>query len=87
MFVGVYDVTANETIGAGDWNVVSPLTVELRADRSAQGTGRVYTIWVEAIDDAGNRSVSSVNVTVPHDQGSTAEATTTKQATRIRSKP
>lgn len=86
-FAGVYDVTSNETIDAGDWNVVSPLVVELRSERDAQGSGRVYTIWVEAIDAAGNRSVSSVNVTVPHDQGNTSEATTARQAKSIRSKP
>ena len=74
-YVGVFDVTSNETITGEDWNVVSPLTIELRADRSAQDSGRVYTVWVEAIDAAGNRSVSSVTVTVPHDQGSSQPAT------------
>ncbi|HEX6100675.1 MAG TPA: HYR domain-containing protein [Thermoanaerobaculia bacterium] len=83
-FVGVYDVTSNETISASDWNVVSPLSVELRAERSPQGSGRVYTIWVEAIDDAGNRSVSSVNVTVPHDQSSSGGSTAPKQWRGIR---
>jgi hypothetical protein len=85
-FVGVFDVTANETITGADWNVVSPLSVELRAERDPQGSGRVYTIWVEAIDEAGNRSVSSVNVTVPHDQGgnSAAPSTGSKQFRGIR---
>jgi HYR domain len=78
-FVGIYDVTSNETITGDDWNVLSPLSVELRADRSGQGSGRVYTIWVEAIDAAGNRSVSSVNVTVPHDQSTSGGTTTNKQ--------
>jgi hypothetical protein len=83
-FVGVYDVTSNEAISASDWNVVSPLSVELRAERSPQGSGRIYTIWVEAIDAAGNRSVSSVNVTVPHDQSSSGGTATTKQWRGIR---
>lgn len=74
-FVGVFDVTANEPVTGDDWNVAGPLTVELRADRDPKGSGRVYTVWVEAIDDAGNRSVSSVTVTVPHDQSSDAPAT------------
>lgn len=74
-FAGVFDVTSNEAITGDDWNVVSPLEVELRASRNPQGSGRVYTVWVEAIDDAGNRSVSSVTVTVPHDQSSDAPAT------------
>lgn len=80
-YVGAFDVTANETIDGDDWNVVSPLVVELRADRDGGGDGRVYTIWVEAIDDAGNRSVSSVNVTVPHDSGPGATAPVTGQKT------
>jgi hypothetical protein len=74
-FVGVYDVSANEAITGDDWNIVGPLTVELRADRNPQNTGRVYTIHVEAIDASGNRSVSSVTVTVPHDQGNEEPAT------------
>ncbi|MFP5247001.1 MAG: HYR domain-containing protein, partial [Thermoanaerobaculia bacterium] len=66
--VRVFDVTANETIGNDDWAISSDLVVALRAARDPQGTGRVYTVHVEAIDAAGNRSTSSVNVTVPHDQ-------------------
>lgn len=83
-FVGIYDVTANEPIGDDDWNVTGPLTVELRADRDPHGPGRVYTVHVEAIDDAGNRSVSSVTVTVPHDQ-SGGEPVTSAPAKRRRS--
>ena len=85
-FVGVYDVTANEAITGDDWNVISPLQLELRASRDPRGTGRVYTIHVEATDDAGNRSVSSVTVSVPHDQSSDAPATTqpSKKSLRLR---
>lgn len=83
-FVGIYDVTANEPIGGDDWNVTGPLTVELRASRDPQGSGRVYTVHVEAIDDAGNRSVSSVTVTVPHDQ-SASEPVTSEPVKRRRS--
>lgn len=66
-FVGIFDVTANETIGDDDFDIQGPLTVKLRADRDPHGTGRVYTLWIEAIDDAGNRSVGTTTVTVPHD--------------------
>ncbi len=67
-YVNIYDVTSNEMLTSGDWNRTGPLTVQLRAERDPHGEGRVYTIHVEAIDDAGNRSTSSVNVAVPHDQ-------------------
>lgn len=90
-FVGVFDVTANEAITIDDWNVLSPLSVELRAERDPQGSGRVYTVWVEAIDDAGNRSVSTVNVTVSHDEGDDGDGTRVpvvkeKQAKGLRSR-
>ncbi|MFL6247755.1 MAG: HYR domain-containing protein, partial [Thermoanaerobaculia bacterium] len=66
-YVSVFDVTSNESITDADWNILDPLRVELSAERDPQGSGREYTIWVEAIDDAGNRSVGTVVVTVPHD--------------------
>jgi large repetitive protein len=68
-YVGIFEITSNEPAGVGDIVVTSPLTVELRADRSPQGQGRIYTIFVEAIDDAGNRGTAAVTVDVPHDQG------------------
>ncbi len=40
----------------------------LRAERLGNGTGRIYTITYTAIDNAGNQTVTSVTVTVPHDQ-------------------
>lgn len=76
--VRVFDVEANEAIGSEDTKVTGLLTLQLRADRNPQGSGRVYTVWVEAIDAAGNRSIGSVTVTVPHDQGdSTAQPVST----------
>ncbi|HYC61799.1 MAG TPA: HYR domain-containing protein [Thermoanaerobaculia bacterium] len=75
-YVGVFNVTANESITDDDWNIIEPLRIELRASRDGQGDGRVYTVWVEAIDDAGNRSVEGVNVRVPHDSGSSVSAPT-----------
>ena len=53
----------------GDIGTIDGLTVKLRAERSGQGTGRIYTITVECVDEAGNASTKSVTVTVPHDQG------------------
>ncbi|NOU88721.1 DNRLRE domain-containing protein [Paenibacillus sp. LMG 31460] len=40
----------------------------LRAERSGQGSGRIYTITYTATDKAGNKTIASVTVTVPHDQ-------------------
>jgi len=69
----IYNVTANETIvnppsANADWQLVGNLAVNLRADRNGNGTGRIYTIHLEAIDASGNRSTSTVTVKVPHDQ-------------------
>ena len=74
-------VTSNEPVNAlgdgntaPDWNVTGPLTVELRAERSGTGTGRIYTITVQCTDASGNTSsLRDVVVTVPHDQGKSAE--------------
>jgi hypothetical protein len=42
--------------------------IELRAERSGNGGGRVYTLVYEAVDASGNRSVSSARVVVPPDR-------------------
>ena len=68
-YVGIFEVTSNESIDTTDYAITGPLTVELRAERDSHESGRIYTIFVEAIDDAGNRSTEAVAVTVPHDQG------------------
>lgn len=41
--------------------------LELRAERSPAGQGRAYTIRVSVTDDAGNETVKTVTVSVPHD--------------------
>jgi uncharacterized repeat protein (TIGR03803 family) len=50
---------------AGDIAVTGPLTVDLRAERSGTGTGRTYTITVEARDAAGHATTKATTVTVP----------------------
>ncbi|WP_372661897.1 LamG-like jellyroll fold domain-containing protein [Cohnella sp.] len=40
----------------------------VRAERSDEGTGRVYTITYQATDKAGNTAVVTVTVTVPHNR-------------------
>jgi len=72
VFTRIISVTSNEPVdGTGDgdtardWEITGPFTVNLRAERAGTGTGRVYTITVEARDRAGNVSTGSVNVNVP----------------------
>ena len=50
---------------APDWEIVDAGHVRLRAERSATGDGRVYTITVTATDAAGNVTTKTVTVSVP----------------------
>lgn len=72
----IISVASNEPVnGLGDgdtspdWIITGPLTVNLRAERSGTGTGRVYTITVQCTDDSGNSSTATGTVRVPHDRG------------------
>jgi hypothetical protein len=49
-----------------DWLIVDNHHVQLRAERSGQGNGRIYTITIKAIDGAGNQTIKTVAVVVPH---------------------
>ncbi len=49
---------------AGDIVRTGPLSLQLRAERSASGSGRVYTLDVLCTDAAGNASPGSTQVTV-----------------------
>ncbi|HEX5705695.1 MAG TPA: proprotein convertase P-domain-containing protein [Pyrinomonadaceae bacterium] len=71
----VSSVTSNEPVNGGgdgntspDWVIVSPTKVQLRAERSGGGTGRVYTITVRCTDARGNQTFRTTTVTVPHNQ-------------------
>jgi hypothetical protein len=73
---GIAPITSNEPINglgdgdtAPDWEITGDLTVNLRAERSGTGIGRIYTIAITCTDTTGNPSVQNVVVTVPHDQG------------------
>jgi len=66
----IVSVASNEPIDAGgDWTVTGNLTLDLRASRLGNGTGRVYTVGLRCSDASGNTASQAVTVTVPHDQG------------------
>jgi hypothetical protein len=69
----------DDSPGTGDGNTTGDIqaadtgtpdaSVLLRAERSADGPGRVYTLVYTATDASGNPASSSTQVIVPHDQG------------------
>jgi hypothetical protein len=44
------------------------ITLQLRAERSGSGNGRIYTIKITATDSSNNSSMADVKIIVPHDQ-------------------
>ncbi len=69
-------VASNEAVnGTGDgntspdWQVLDAHHVLLRAERSGNGDGRVYTITITCTDVSGNSASEDVSVLVPHDRG------------------
>jgi hypothetical protein len=72
----VTGVSSNEPVGgpgaggtAPDWTVTGALSLNVRAERAGNGSGRVYTIAITCADRAGNTSTTTARVTVAHDQG------------------
>jgi len=65
----IISITGNQPI-SGDWKIVDDLSVLLRAKRSGTGGDRIYYILLECSDVAGNKSLRTVTVRVPHDQRS-----------------
>ncbi len=68
---------ANEPGSGGGKHCVDAIigddnSVQLRAERSGAGDGRVYEITVVAVDNCGNQSSSSVQVAVPHSKKGSA---------------
>jgi len=61
-------VTWSRLASASSPEITGPLTVDLRAERSGIGTGRLYTITAECRDASGNLATRSVQVSVPHNQ-------------------
>jgi len=73
----------DDALGTGDGNTTEDLqdasigtpdaSVLLRAERSGDGPGRVYTLTYAARDASGNTASALGIVTVPHDEGSGPE--------------
>ncbi len=67
----IISITSDEPVtGKGDntspdWQITGPLTANVRAERSNQGDGRIYTITVECRDASGNAATGTTTVTVP----------------------
>jgi len=68
----IVSVSSNEPadgLGDGDtspdWEITGDLTLRLRAERAGTGSGREYTITVEARDASGNTTIQTVVVSVP----------------------
>ena len=66
--VRIISVDSDERISRDDWKITGDLTVELRARRSRVGRDRIYKIVIECSDAAGNTSLRTIAITVPHDK-------------------
>ena len=71
----ISSVSSNEPVNglgdgdkAPDWIITGDLSLDLRAERSGTGTGRIYTIIVTCTDECGNSTVGTASVTVQHNQ-------------------
>lgn len=72
----ITEITSNEpedALGDGstapDWVICGPHKALLRAERSGQGTGRIYTLNIEVSDESQNTTNRTLQVVVPHDRG------------------
>lgn len=54
---------------AGDIAIVDNHHLQVRAERSGKGSGRIYTITITATDGHGNTSTQTATVSVPKSQG------------------
>ena len=74
-------VASNEPLdGTGDgdagpdWAVIDARRLQLRAERSATGTGRIYTLTITCGDRSGNLATRQLAVTVPRTRRETVSA-------------
>ncbi|KRF06866.1 hypothetical protein ASG89_18650 [Paenibacillus sp. Soil766] len=70
-------ITSNEKLQSDDIQDARygmfDTSFSLRAERKGGGSGRVYTITYTAIDLAGNKTIATAIIKVPHDQGHTSD--------------
>ena len=71
----VSGISSNEPVdGTGDgdtgpdWTIAGGLNFSLRAERSGNGSGRIYTVDVRCTDASGNSTAATATVTVPKSQ-------------------
>lgn len=57
-------VSSNATDGIKDWEWVDDHQVRLKASRLPDGSPRIYTITVNAVDEAGNKASRSTTIAV-----------------------
>jgi hypothetical protein len=60
----IMSVASNEP-GPGQFEITGDMTLKLLSDRNGSGSGRVYTITVQATDASGNSATGVVTVSVP----------------------
>jgi len=76
--ISVASNEAEDAKGSGntkpDSRITGDHTLQVRAERSGGGSGRIYTITIEAVDLSGNTAHATVTVTVPHDHGKSKPA-------------
>jgi hypothetical protein len=60
-------VSSDESVKALDMVILGGQSVQLRADRDGSGDGRVYTMFADVTDEAGNTTPVACKVQVPHD--------------------
>jgi probable HAF family extracellular repeat protein len=57
-----------DAVATGDAVITGSLTLNLRAERLGNGSGRIYTILIQCADGSGNSATKTVTVGVPHDR-------------------
>ena len=87
----INSVTSNEPVNglgdgdtSSDWEITDELTVDLTAERSGTGSGRIYTITVACTDESGNSSTDTAEVSVPHDNGNNKTISRSRSRSRRR---